>query len=98
MLNDLTRRGVESAVAEFDRIGREAFLAKYEFGKARGYFLVVNGRRYDSKAICGAAYGYDFPAVGALRPADFSGGNATVARVLGQLGYQVERPTSTGVI
>ena len=85
MLNDLTRRGVESAVAEFDRIGREAFLAKYEFDKAWGYFL-------------GAAYGYDFPAVGALRPADFSGGNATVARVLGQLGYQVERPTSTGVI
>jgi hypothetical protein len=52
---------VRKAVAEFDRIGREAFLAKYDFGKARDYFLAHGGGRYDSKAIIGAAYSYQFP-------------------------------------
>ena len=38
---------VRQALAEFDRLGREAFLEKYGFGPARGYFVVHEGRRYD---------------------------------------------------
>ena len=53
---------VRNACAEFDDIGREAFLAKYGFGRARSYDLVIDGRKYDSKAILGAAYGYQHPA------------------------------------
>jgi hypothetical protein len=56
-LNDVTREGVLAAMGEFDRLGRDAFLAKYGFGGARAYFLVHEGRRYDSKAIVGAAHG-----------------------------------------
>ncbi|HTX34983.1 MAG TPA: hypothetical protein VME43_08175 [Bryobacteraceae bacterium] len=81
---------VLQAVQEFDALGREVFLAHYGFGKAREYFLVLNGKRYDSKAIMGAAHGYQFPEKGPLRAAEFSGGDATVKAKLEQLGFAVE--------
>ena len=30
-----------------ERLGRDAFLARYGFGRARDYFLFLNGKRYD---------------------------------------------------
>jgi putative restriction endonuclease len=90
-LSDITDRGaVLSAIAEFDRIGRDAFLAKYDFGESRSYWLVHEGKRYDSKAIIGAAHGYARPDLGALAATDFSGGEATVQRKLEELGFAVE--------
>ena len=91
-LKDVTAQGVERAAAEFDRMGREAFLEQFSFGQARGYFLIRGGRRYDSKAVVGVAHGYDRPDLGPLRPQDFSGGDATVVRLLKSLGFDVERP------
>ena len=85
------RESVQAAVEEFDHLGRETFLQKYGFGRARQYFLLVDGRLYDSKAICGVAYGIDNPSNGPLRPANFSGGEATVARQLESLGFTVVR-------
>ena len=89
-LGDVTAEGVERAAAEFDRLRREAFLDRYGFGRARTYFLVHGGRRYDSKAVVGVAHGFDRPDLGPLRPQDFSGGEATVAAHLRALGFQVE--------
>ena len=89
-LGDVTVEGVESALVEFDRLGREAFLDHHGFRKARSYFLVHGGRRYDSKAVVGVAHGYDRPGLGPLRPQNFSGGEATVARHLESLGFNVE--------
>ena len=90
-LSDITDpTAVLQAAREFDALGREAFLAQYGFGKAREYFLVLSGKRYDSKAIMGAAHGYQFPEKGPLRAADFSGGDATVKTKLEQLGFAVE--------
>ena len=40
-LND--QQAVRDALDEFDSMGREAFLAKYGFGEARDYFVVVRG-------------------------------------------------------
>lgn len=91
-LTNVTAEGVVRAVAEFDRMGREAFLAQYGYRKARGYFLIYDGRRYDSKAVVGVAHGYDRPDDGPLQPHEFSGGDATVARLLESLGFDVERP------
>ena len=49
-LADLTSAdAVFRALEEFDRLGREEFLARHGFEKARRYFLVRNGQRYDSK-------------------------------------------------
>ena len=88
--NDLTvRSAVESAINEFEEIGREAFLSKYGFGPARTYFLIHQGSRYDSKAILGAAHGYQFPEIGPLSHKDFSGGERRAAKKLRSLGFEV---------
>ena len=93
-LSDVTVEGVKRAMVEFDRLGRDAFLVQFGFRKARGYFLVHRGHRFDSKAVVGVAHGYDRPDLGPLQPQDFSGGDATVARRLEDLGFDVERPRS----
>lgn len=91
-LSDVTADGVERALSEFDRLGRDAFLAEHVFGKARSYFLIRGERRYDSKAIVGVAHGYDRPDLGPLRWQDLTGGEVTVARLLESLGFEVEKP------
>jgi hypothetical protein len=89
-LADLTSRpAVLAAVREFDRLGREAFLATHNFGKARRYYLSLKGGRYDSKAIAGVAHGYQFPREGALDRRHFSGGEKTVRRQLEAMGFRV---------
>src|SRR6266487_512939 len=80
-LASLTREAVLAAVAEFDNLGRADFLRKYGFSKAKSYFLELNERLYDSKAVVGRAL--------RLSPVDFSGGDQTVARRLEELGFQV---------
>lgn len=75
-------------MAEYDRLGQDRFLAKYGFGAAHSYWLVVDGKTYDSKAIVGAAHGY-LPSREPLAAYDFSGGAATVGRLLSGLGFQV---------
>lgn len=87
-LSDST--AVLKAVEEFDQMGRDAFLAKYGFGKATSYFLVVGDKEYDSKAVVGAAHGYQHGT--RLTHDDFSGGDATVAARLERLGFEVTRP------
>ena len=78
---------VERAIAEFDELGRDVFLAKYGFGKGRTFFLLRSGRRYDAKAIVGAAYGFQHGQP--LTSYSFSGGERTVASRLRQLGFSV---------
>jgi putative restriction endonuclease len=78
---------VRQAAAEFDQLGQEEFLARYGFGPARRYLLIIGGREYDSKAVLGAAYGH---ATGRpLRSAEFSGGTLGAARVLRALGFEI---------
>jgi hypothetical protein len=76
-------------MAEYDELGREAFLSRYGYGPARSYFLVHDGKRYDSKAVAGAAVGKQFPASGPVTASEFSGGEATVKAKLEQLGFEV---------
>lgn len=89
-LADLTDPGaVREAIAEFDRLGREEFLAKYGFSAARDYFVVVDGKRYDSKAIAGVAHLHQHGTL--LTAGEFSGGDSTVANKLEKLGLKVTR-------
>jgi 5-methylcytosine-specific restriction protein A len=92
-LADLTDpTAVERAMAEFDERGREAFLDEYGFAPARDYFIVAEGKRYDSKAIVGVAHLHQHGSP--MAPADFSGGDSTVANRLEKLGFEVTRPAS----
>jgi hypothetical protein len=68
-------------------LGQDEFLARYGFGQARAYLLIVDRKSYDSKAILGVAFGL---ATGRpLGPADFSGGALGAAAVLRSLGFEV---------
>jgi hypothetical protein len=88
-LADITSEAVLNAIAEYDEAGRDVFLARHGFGRARAYFLVHDGRRYDSKAIIGVAHRY---AVGHVLGYDqFTGGEQSVARRLEGLGFTVDR-------
>jgi hypothetical protein len=89
-LADLTEADAErQAIDEFKDLGRDAFLEKYGFGPARDWMLVYDGEHYDSKAIVGAAHGFQYPSLGPLTPPDFTGGrNSTVAK-LRSLGFEV---------
>jgi len=84
---------VQSALDEFSSLGRTAFLARYGFGKSRDFMVrnPANGELCDSKAIVGAAYGFQYPSDGPLKPEDFSGGEATVAPKLQSLGFEIVR-------
>jgi len=42
------------------------------------------------RPLLGAAWGYQFPSEGPLRSVDFTGGDATVARRLRELGFEIE--------
>lgn len=89
-LADLTDpSSVLKALAEADALGRDRFLEKYGFGPSRTYFVEFDGKRYDSKAIVGAAYGFQFPGLGPLTAHDFSGGRRTVQLRLESLGFSV---------
>ena len=88
---DVTREAVLAAVAEYDKLGQDDFLRKYGFDRARSYLLIHDGRAYDSKAIVGAAHGFlrgETP----LTSRQFSGGEATVGRLLRRLGFTVRIP------
>ena len=72
-------------------MGRDRFLKHYGYGRSRNY-LVLDPRtalEADSKAIAGVAIGKQFPEAGPLRSSDFSGGDATVAAKLNELGFRV---------
>lgn len=86
-LGDVSAADILAAIEEFDRLGREAFLERYGFGEARQYFILHEGRRYDSKAIVGVAHGYSHGKP--LASSDFSGGENTVAAVLRRHGFKV---------
>jgi 5-methylcytosine-specific restriction protein A len=94
-LNDLTRREILLATEEYDRLGRDAFLNTYGFAPARSYLLLLNGRSYDSKAIAGVAHGY-LPGRRPLKANNFSGGAATVGRLLRGLGFEVTTAPDNG--
>jgi 5-methylcytosine-specific restriction protein A len=90
-LTSITAESVERAITEFDSMTRDAFLKKYGFGKAKEYFLAIDGRYYDSKAIIGVAYKHVSANGRPLRFDDFSGGELAVRRALERLGFKVER-------
>lgn len=83
------RRAVLQAVAEYDRMGRDAFLDRYGFGRAKWWYLLHGRKQYDSKAIVGAAIGHQTGQ--ALTAKDFSGGEVSAVRRLRSLDFRVLR-------
>jgi 5-methylcytosine-specific restriction protein A len=86
-INDLSsREAVVAAIAECDELGRDAFLTKYGYKRARKYSLIYKKRGYDSKAIAGVAYGKQFGTP--MTPYDFNGGVEGALPPLLKLGFK----------
>ncbi|MEU6189036.1 HNH endonuclease [Nocardia sp. NPDC047038] len=82
----MTRPFVLQAIEKCDKAGRPKFLREHGFKPAREYFLLYEGRAYDSKAIVGVAYSLMTGERYAAE--DFSGGLALTDR-LERLGFEV---------
>lgn len=85
----VTRRDVLRAIREYDRLGPERFFSEHGFGPTTTYDLVWDERRYPPKAVLGAAY--ELATGRRLDSGDFEGGKTGAVRVLGRLGFSVEK-------
>src|SRR5690349_18040298 len=95
-LADITPDAVREAMKEYDRLGRNIFLQRYGFGKARNYFVRVGDREYDSKAILGVAHKYVAAGEESLTADSFSGGDEHAGRILIGMGFDVVKHRSPG--
>ena len=84
----VSRDDVVRAIAEYDRLGPDAFFAEHGFSYATTYELLWDERRYPPKAILGTAY--EFATGQRLEPDDFEGGKSGAVKVLGKLGFNVQ--------
>jgi hypothetical protein len=87
--NRVTRRDVLRAIHEYDRLGPEQFFSAHGFAPTTTYALVWGDRRYPPKAVLGTAY--EFATGQQLGSGDFEGGKTGAVRVLGNLGFGVEK-------
>jgi hypothetical protein len=87
----VTRRDVLHAIQEYNRLGPEQFFPEHGFAPTTTYELVWDEHRYPPKAILGAAY--EFATGQQLSSGDFEGGKTGAVRVLGKLGFSVQKKT-----
>jgi hypothetical protein len=87
--DSVTRDAVLRAIGDYDRLGPEAFFAEHGFAPTTTYDLVWEERRYPPKAILGTAY--EFATGQRLASGDFEGGKTGAVKVLGNLGFTVEK-------
>lgn len=84
-----SRSAVLQAIDEFDRVGRDTFLAKYGYSAALKYRLRYKGKLYDSKAIAGVAWGLQLHNDGKRRPDSYQGGAQSSVPTLTKLNFEV---------
>jgi hypothetical protein len=77
------------ALREFDEVGREAFLAKYDVWSAKKFELVDEGQVYDAKVVLATAFAHEFPGEAPLSTTELDGNDATVRRNVERLGFRL---------
>jgi len=87
--DDVTRTDVLHAIQEYDRLGAEGFFSAHGFAPTTTYELVWDERRYPPKAILGTAY--EFATGQRLASGDFEGGKTGAVKVLGKLGFTIQK-------
>jgi hypothetical protein len=87
--DQVTRGEVLRAIEEYDELGAERFYSEHGFGPTTTYDLVWEERRYPPKAILGTAY--EFATGERLASGDFEGGKSGAVKVLGELGFDVQK-------
>jgi hypothetical protein len=85
----VTRADVLRAIQEYDQLGPERFYSEHGFAPTTTYELVWDERPYPPKAILGTAY--EFATGQRLGSSDFEGGKSGAVRVLGNLGFSIQK-------
>ena len=85
----VTHADVLRAIKEYDRLGADRFFSEHGFAPTTTYELVWEERRYPPKAILGTAY--EFATGRRLASGDFEGGKSGAVRVLGKMGFTVQK-------
>jgi hypothetical protein len=85
----VTRSEVLRAIKEYDRIGPERFFSEHGFAPTTTYELAWEERLYPPKGISGTTY--EFATGERLSSADFEGGKTGAVKVLGQLGFTIQK-------
>lgn len=86
---DVSADCVLAAIAEFDSLGRDAFLARYGFEPTDTPAVVHKGQEYDGVALLAGAQSHIAAGYAPLRPAEVIGREADVVRHFRQLGFAV---------
>lgn len=84
----VSRKHVEQALAEYDRLGSGRFFDRFGFAPTTTYDLDQDGKKYPPKAILGAAF--ELATGEKLSSGDFEGGRSGAVKVLSNLGFNVE--------
>jgi hypothetical protein len=87
--DSVTRDDVLRAIKEFDELGPERFYSEHGFAPTTTYEMVLDERRYPPKAILGTAY--EFATGQRLASGDFEGGKSGAVKVLGELGFSIQK-------
>ncbi|WP_165931605.1 DUF3883 domain-containing protein [Pseudomonas putida] len=90
-LSLLESSAIQAAMNEFSRLGRMAFLKRYDYPKSAEYIVrnPLTGDWCDLKAIVGVAFGKQFPSQGALGAESFAGVESIMPSLLTKLGFEV---------
>jgi hypothetical protein len=83
------RDAVLVAMREFDELGRDAFLAKYGFGRSQKYRIAHEGELYDVKPVLAAAYRIQFPDREPITSENSTSGLRTTVAKAQELGFEV---------
>ncbi len=91
------KNSIIQTIKEYDELGKENFLSKYGYGEATTYYIEHNNKEYDSKAIIGVSFKYEYPTEKPLLNSEFNGG-IPVEKKLQSLGFIVYKKTINNAV
>lgn len=89
--SDIDVSSVLAAMAKYDKLGSAEFFKRYHFGPSSKFWLVHNGRFYDSKAIAGVAHGIATSDYWTTKRAFGGTGPGGAVTILENLGFFIDR-------
>ena len=88
-ISGLTRSQIEKILEEWNRIGRDKFLALHKVNRAAKFKIKIDDREYDAKAVLVVALRQFNPALKNLKPVAIDSNEQTIAAPLRSLGFKI---------